>query len=212
MGGQAPRIYERRLDYEFGGRGKRPGPMAGCTTVTWRCGRRRAALVDAELDASKWMSWSMCRRRPTSLACQEPLPVPACRTRIASGRGSRSPQSGMRWAVVWVSSTTACSLVSMSPATALVVAEQLPVSGLLRARGARLLLQAPERPGMAGPTHVRRRCGCFCLAFAPRDQNTFLRACYPCATRPAPTLGSSLTLAVAACTTRRPAMWPTMCF
>ncbi len=146
-------IHERRLDYEFGGRRKRSRADGGLydgdlalRASTCRPRRRRARR-------RRGRRHGPCDDHSRPHRLPGPLPVPCDRARIAPRRRPRPPQPRMRRAVLWISHRGVLARLDGTRHRA-GGGEQLPV-GLLRARGARLLLQAPERPGMAGSAHVR---------------------------------------------------------
>ena len=155
-------IHERRLDYEFGGRHKRSRADDGLFDGDLALRAGRAALVDAGIDATEVDLLVHVSTTPDLLACQDHfrflVPELGLRRDVdlvhhnlgCAGVGGRVPHDGV----------LACL---PGPRHRPRGGEQLPV-GLLRARGARLLLQARERHGVAGAAHVRRRRRCGGLA------------------------------------------------
>ncbi len=118
-------IYERRLDYEFGGRGKRPRADGGLYDGDLALRAARAALVDAELEAVEIDVMVHVTTTPDLIACQDhfrflmtELGLRPDTDLVHHNLGCAGLSSGFR--------TTACSLVSMAPATALVVASNCP--------------------------------------------------------------------------------------
>jgi 3-oxoacyl-[acyl-carrier-protein] synthase-3 len=118
-------INERRLDYEFGGRRKRSRAEGGLYDGDLALRASRAALVDAELDAVEVDVVVHVTTTPDLIACQDhfrflvtELGLRHDADLVHHNLGCAGLSSGFR--------TAACSLVSMAPATALVVASNCP--------------------------------------------------------------------------------------
>ncbi len=118
-------IHERRLDYEFGGRGKRTRAEGGMYDGDLALRAGRAALVDAGIDATDVDIVVHVSTTPDLIACQDHFRF--LMTELGLRRdtdlthhnlGCAGLSSGFR--------TVASSLVSMAPATALVVASNCP--------------------------------------------------------------------------------------
>ncbi len=118
-------IHERRLDYEFGGRHKRSRSEGGLYDGDLALRAGRAALADAKLDAADVDVMIHVTTTPDLIACQDHFRflAPELGLRrdadlIHHNLGCAGLTAGFR--------SVACSLVSMAPATALVVASNCP--------------------------------------------------------------------------------------
>ncbi len=118
-------IDERRLDYEFGGRRKRSRADGGLYDGDLALRASRSALLDAGLDADEIDVVVHVTTTPDLIACQDhfrflmtELGLRRDADLVHHNLGCAGLSSGFR--------TTACSLISMAPATALVVASNCP--------------------------------------------------------------------------------------
>jgi len=118
-------INERRLDYEFGGRRKRSRAEGGLYDGDLALRASRAALVDAGLDADEVDVVVHVTTTPDLIACQDHFRFLATELGLRPDAdlvhhnlGCAGLSSGFR--------SAACSLVSLAPATALVVASNCP--------------------------------------------------------------------------------------
>ncbi len=118
-------IYERRLDYEFGGTRKRSRADGGLFDGDLALRAGRAALVDAGLDAGDVDVVVHVTTTPDLIACQDhfrflmtELGLRRDADLVHHNLGCAGLASGFR--------TAASYLVSMAPATALVVASNCP--------------------------------------------------------------------------------------
>jgi 3-oxoacyl-[acyl-carrier-protein] synthase III len=118
-------INERRLDYEFGGRRKRSRAEGGLFDGDLALRASRAALVDAGLDADEIDVVVHVTTTPDLIACQDHFRFLATELGLRPDAdlvhhnlGCAGLSSGFR--------SAACSLVSLAPATALVVASNCP--------------------------------------------------------------------------------------
>jgi 3-oxoacyl-[acyl-carrier-protein] synthase-3 len=118
-------IYERRLDYEFGGGHKRSRADGGLYDGDLALRAVRAALVDAGIDAADVDVVVHVSTTPDLIACQDhfrflmtELGLRRDVDLVHHNLGCAGLSSGFR--------TAACSLVSMVPATALVVGSNCP--------------------------------------------------------------------------------------
>ena len=158
-------IHERRLDYEFGGRRKRSRADGGIYDGDLALAAARSALGDAGIGAEDVDIFVHVTSTPDLISCQDHFRF------LMTGLGLRRDADlvhhnlGLRRARRRLSHGRA-SLISMVPATALVVASNCP-SGYFGPEVHDCLLQAPERHGMAGPAHVRRRRRRRCLPLRP---------------------------------------------
>ena len=118
-------IHERRLDYGFGGTRKRSRAQGGLFDGDLAMRACRSALADAGIEASDVDLLVHVTTTPDLIACQDHFRY--LMTELGLGRdtdlvhhnlGCAGLASGFR--------TTACSLISMAPATALVVASNCP--------------------------------------------------------------------------------------
>jgi 3-oxoacyl-[acyl-carrier-protein] synthase III len=118
-------IHERRLDYEFGGQRKRSRAEGGIFDGDLALRAGRAALDDAGLDAAAVDVLVHVTTTPDLIACQDhfrflvsELGVRRDADLVHHNLGCAGLSAGFR--------TAACSLVSMAPATALVLASNCP--------------------------------------------------------------------------------------
>jgi 3-oxoacyl-[acyl-carrier-protein] synthase III len=118
-------INERRLDYEFGGARKRSRADGGMFDGDMALQASRGALSDAGLGASDIDVLVHVTTTPDLIACQDhfrflmtELGLRRDADLVHHNLGCAGLASGFR--------TAACSLVSMAPATALVVASNCP--------------------------------------------------------------------------------------
>jgi len=118
-------INERRLDYEFGGRRKRSRAEGGLYDGDLALRASRAAFVDAGLDADEIDVVVHVTTTPDLIACQDHFRFLATELGLRPDAdlvhhnlGCAGLSSGFR--------SAACSLVSLAPATALVVASNCP--------------------------------------------------------------------------------------
>jgi len=118
-------INERRLDYEFGGRRKLSRAEGGLYDGDLALRASRAALVDAGLDADEIDVVVHVTTTPDLIACQDhfrflvtELGLRPDADLVHHNLGCAGLSSGFR--------SAACSLVSLAPATALVVASNCP--------------------------------------------------------------------------------------
>jgi len=118
-------INERRLDYEFGGRRKRSRADGGLFDGDLALRAGRAALDDAGLDAADIDVVIHVTTTPDLIACQDhfrylmtELGLRRDTDLVHHNLGCAGLSAGFR--------TAACYLVSMAPATALVVASNCP--------------------------------------------------------------------------------------
>ncbi len=118
-------INERRLDYEFGGKRKRTRAEGGLFDGDLSLRAGRSALADAGLEAEDIDVLVHVSTTPDLIACQDhfrflvtELGLRKDVDLVHHNLGCAGLAAGFR--------TTACSLVSMAPATALVVASNCP--------------------------------------------------------------------------------------
>jgi len=118
-------IYERRLDYEFGGKGKRNRADGGLYDGDLALRAAQAALLDSELEAADIDVMVHVTTTPDLIACQDhfrflmnELGLRRDADLVHHNLGCAGLSSGFR--------TVAWSLVAMAPATALVVASNCP--------------------------------------------------------------------------------------
>jgi 3-oxoacyl-[acyl-carrier-protein] synthase-3 len=118
-------IHERRLDYDFGGRRKPSRADGGLYDGDLALRAGRAALLDAEVDAADVDIVVHVSTTPDLIACQDhfrylmtELGLRRDVDLVHHNLGCAGLASGFR--------TAACSLVSMVPATALVLASNCP--------------------------------------------------------------------------------------
>ncbi|MGO9558262.1 MAG: 3-oxoacyl-ACP synthase III family protein [Acidimicrobiales bacterium] len=118
-------IYERRLDYEFGGKHKRSRADGGLFDGDIALRASRAALADAKVDASDVDVVIHVTTTPDLIACQDhfrflttELGLRPDTDLVHHNLGCAGLSSGFR--------TLACSLVSTAPSTALVIASNCP--------------------------------------------------------------------------------------
>jgi|SRR5271165_6856373 len=118
-------IHERRLDYEFGGHGKSSRDDGGLYDGDLALRAGRAALIDAGIDPTDVDVLVHVSTTPDLIACQDHFRylVPELGLRrdadlVHHNLGCAGLSAGFR--------SVACSLVSMAPATALLVASNCP--------------------------------------------------------------------------------------
>ncbi len=118
-------IYERRLDYEFGGGHKRSRADGGLFDGDLALRAGRAALDDAGIDAAEVDVVVHVTTTPDLIACQDQfrylmteLGLRRDADLVHHNLGCAGLSAGFR--------TAACYLVSMAPATAMVVASNCP--------------------------------------------------------------------------------------
>ena len=158
-------IHERRLDYEFGGRRKRSRADGGIYDGD-------LTLAGGALGPGRRRHRRRGRRpvRPRHLDSGHdllpgPLPLPDERARAAARRRSGSPQPRLCRSRRGLPHRRRLARLRGAGHRA-GGGKQLPV-GLLRSRSPRLLLQPPERHGLAGSAHVRRRRRCRRVPLGP---------------------------------------------
>jgi len=118
-------IYERRLDYEFGGRRKRSRPDGGLYDGDLALRAARSALRDAGLTAADVDIVVHITSTPDMVTCQDHFRF--LTTGLGLRRGADLIHHNLGCAGLAAGfRTAAASLISMVPATALVVASNCP--------------------------------------------------------------------------------------
>ena len=161
-------IYERRLDYEFGGKGKRSRADGGFYDGDLALRAARAALIDAELEAASIDIVVHVTTTPDLIACQDhfrffmsELGLRRDVDLVHHNLGCAGLSSGFR--------TMACSLVAMAPATALVVASNCP-SGYFGPEVHDYYYEHESGLGWLAPLMFADGAGAAVWRSAPRDQ------------------------------------------
>jgi 3-oxoacyl-[acyl-carrier-protein] synthase III len=161
-------IHERRLDYEFGGRRKRSRPDGGLYDGDLALRAADAALRDAGVTAADVDVLVHVTSTPDMITCQDHFRF------LASGLGLRRDAdlvhhnlgcaglaAGLR--------TAAASLISMAPATALVVASNCP-SGYFAPEAHDSYYKHPSGMGWLTPLMFADGAGAAVLRSARRDR------------------------------------------
>jgi 3-oxoacyl-[acyl-carrier-protein] synthase III len=159
-------IHERRLDYEFGGRRKRSRADGGLYDGDLALRAARAALADAGISAAEVDVLVYVTSTPDMIICQDHFRF------LATGLGLRRDAdlvhhnlgcaglaAGFR--------TAAASLISMAPATALVVASNCP-SGYFAPEAHDSYYQHPSGMGWLTPLMFADGAGAAVLTSARR--------------------------------------------
>ena len=202
-------IYERRLDYEFGGRRKRSRADGGLFDGDLALRAGRAALDDAGIDAAEVDVVVHVTTTPDLIACQDQfrylmteLGLRRDADLVHHNLGCAGLSAGFR--------TAACYLVSMAPATAMVVASNCP-SGYFGPEVHDFYYKHRSGLGWLAPLMFADGGGAAIWRSSSGTSAHVPPVCYRCAPRPAPTSSSSPIRGADACTTRQRPTWPTMC-
>ncbi len=162
-------IHERRLDYEFGGRHKLSRGEGGLYDGDLALRAGRAALVDAKIDACEVDVLVHVSTTPDLIACQDHFRflAPELGLRrdvdlVHHNLGCAGLSAGFR--------TMACSLVSMAPATALVVASNCP-SGYFGPEVHDYYYKHQSGLGWLAPLMFADGAGASVWRSSPRDQD-----------------------------------------
>jgi len=162
-------IHEVRLDYEFGGRRKRSRADGGLYDGDLALRASRAALADSGLDASEIDVVVHVTTTPDYIACQDHLRFLTTELGLRHDAdlvhhnlGCAGLSSGFR--------TAACFLVSMAPATALVVASNCP-SGYFGPEVHDSYYEHKSGLGWLAPLMFADGAGASVWRSTPRDEN-----------------------------------------
>jgi 3-oxoacyl-[acyl-carrier-protein] synthase III len=162
-------INERRLDYEFGGRRKRSRADGGLYDGDLALRAARAALVDAGTSAADVDVVVHVTTTPDLIACQDhfrylmtELGLRNDADLVHHNLGCAGLSSGFR--------TAACYLVSMAPATALVVASNCP-SGYFGPEVHDYYYKHQSGLGWLAPLMFADGAGASVWRSSPRNQN-----------------------------------------
>ncbi|HEY5012009.1 MAG TPA: 3-oxoacyl-[acyl-carrier-protein] synthase III C-terminal domain-containing protein [Acidimicrobiia bacterium] len=163
-------IQERRLDYEFGGRGKRNREDGGIYDGDLTLRAARSALDDADLDAADIDLFVHVTSTPDTISCQDhfrylmsELGLRRDVELVHHNLGCAGLASGFR--------TAAASLVSAVPATALVVASNCP-SGYFGPEVHDYYYDHPSGMGWLAPLMFADGAGAVVFRSAPRDPDS----------------------------------------
>jgi len=162
-------IDERRLDYEFGGARKRSRAKGGLFDGDLALRASCAALADAGIEAVDVDVLVNVTTTPDLIACQDhfrflmtELGLRRDADLVHHNLGCAGLAAGFR--------TTACSLVSMAPATALVVASNCP-SGYFGPEVHDYYYKHQSGLGWLAPLMFTDGAGAAVWRSAPRDRN-----------------------------------------
>ena len=193
-------IYERRLDYEFGGRRKRSRSEGGIYDGDLALAAARSALGDAGIGAGEVDIFVHVTSTPDLISCQDHfrflmtgLGLRRDAALVHHNLGCAGLAAGFR--------TAAASLISMVPATALVVASNCP-SGYFGPEVHDAYYRHPSGMGWLAPLMFADGAG-RCLPLCPSRPSAGRRDSCRSAMRPTPTSSSSRIPRAAACTIPR---------
>jgi 3-oxoacyl-[acyl-carrier-protein] synthase III len=160
-------IHERRLDYEFGGRRKRSRADGGIYDGDLTLAAARSALDDAGVSAADVDIFVHVTSTPDVISCQDHfrflmtgLGLRRDADLVHHNLGCAGLAAGFR--------TTAASLISMVPATALVVASNCP-SGYFGPDVHDAYYQHPSGMGWLAPLMFADGAGAAVFRSAPQD-------------------------------------------
>ena len=160
-------IHERRLDYEFGGRRKRSRPDGGLYDGDLALRAARSALDDAGLTAADVDMLIHVTSTPDMVTCQDHfrfltigLGLRRDADLVHHNLGCAGLAAGFR--------TAAASLISMAPATALVVASNCP-SGYFAPEAHDYYYKHPSGMGWLTPLMFADGAGAAVFTSARRD-------------------------------------------
>jgi 3-oxoacyl-[acyl-carrier-protein] synthase III len=160
-------IHERRLDYEFGGRRKRSRPDGGLYDGDLALRAARSALRNADVTAADVDLLVHVTSTPDMVTCQDHfrflttgLGLRRDADLVHHNLGCAGLAAGFR--------TAAASLISMVPATALVVASNCP-SGYFAPEAHDYYYKHPSGMGWLTPLMFADGAGAVVFKSAPRD-------------------------------------------
>ena len=160
-------IHERRLDYEFGGRRKRSRPDGGIYDGDLAMAAARSALSDAGIDAADVDVFVHVTSTPDTISCQDHFRF------LAAGLGLRRDAGLVHHNLGCAGlasgfGTVAAALISMVPATALVVASNCP-SGYFAPEVHDHYYKHPSGMGWLAPLMFADGAGAAVFRSAPQD-------------------------------------------
>ncbi len=160
-------IHERRLDYEFGGRRKRSRSDGGIYDGDLTLAAARSALGDAGIGAADVDVFVHVTSTPDMISCQDHFRFLTTELGLRRGTdlvhhdlGCAGLASGFR--------TAATALISMMPATALVVASNCP-SGYFGPEVHDAYFKHPSGMGWLAPLMFADGAGAAVFRSAPQD-------------------------------------------